>query len=366
MPPVRYTPDVEHLLEHEQQTIDDIARAVTDVAAHVAEKHGHAMRATHAKATGFAKGELTVLGGLPSELAQGLFARPGRYDVLVRYSQGPSEPLSDQASGQRGMAVKVLGVVAPGLGPRVRESREATTQDFVLAPDPAFINRTAATFRTNFGLGAGKSTYVPEAAIVVGSKVARAAEAGLEAVGLKSANLKFFGRPPLHPLSHPYYTQVPVRYGDYIAKLAAYPTDATLAAVGDPAVDAAHDDNAFRHALVATLAGHGAEFDVRAQLCTDLATMPVEDAVPEWPEDQSPYRTVARLTIPAQDAYSEARRRYFDERLAFNPWHALAAHRPLGSVNRARLKPYEAAQDLRQRQNGVRPAEPRSLAEVPD
>lgn len=362
MPPVRYTPDLERPLDHEQRTIDEITRVVTDIAAHVVRKQGHAMRATHAKATGLLKGELVVADGLPAELAQGLFARAGRYDVLVRYSQGPSEPLSDQASGQRGMAIKVLGVD----GPHVPESRERTTQDFVLAPDPSFINRTAATFRTNFALGAGKSTHVPEGAIVAGSKVARVVEAGLEAVGLASANLKFFGRPPLHPLSHPYYTQVPVRYGDYIAKLAAYPSEATLTAVGDARVDTDADDNGFRDALVATVARVGAAFDLRVQLCTDLATMPIEDAAAQWPEDQSPYRTVARLTMPAQAAYTEPRRRYFDERLAFNPWHALEAHRPLGSVNRARLRPYEAAQDLRQRENGVTPAEPRSHADVPD
>lgn len=366
MPPVRYTAEVERPLEHEQETIDQITHVVNDIAANVVRKHGHAMRATHAKATGFVKGELVVEAGLPAELAQGLFARPGRYDVLVRYSQGPSEPLSDRASGQRGMALKVLGVDAPEFGPHVPESRESTTQDFVLAPDPGFFNRTAATFRANFSHVAGKSTYVPQDLIIEGSKAARAAEAVLEAAGGKSANLKFFGRPPLHPLGHPYYTQVPVRYGDYIAKVAAYPTAATLAAVGDPNVDTRVDDNAFRDTLMTYFSRGGAEFDVRVQLCTDLTTMPVEDAVVEWPEDQSPYRTVARLTLPAQDAYTEARRRYFDERLAFNPWHALAAHRPLGSVNRARLQPYEAAQDARQRENGVAPAEPRSHAEVPD
>ena len=46
------------------------------------------MRATHAKATGFLKGKLVVADDLPRELAQGSFARPGRYDVLVRYSRG--------------------------------------------------------------------------------------------------------------------------------------------------------------------------------------------------------------------------------------------------------------------------------------
>ena len=42
--------------------------------------------------------------------------------------------------------------------------------------------------------------------------------------------------------------------------------------------------------------------------------------------------------------------------LTFRPAHSLAAHRPLGSVMRARLKVYQALSELRHRKNGV-PAE---------
>lgn len=359
--PVRYQPGVEQISDDERETIDQISKVVKDITERVEKKDGMAMRATHAKATGFLKGELLIADGLPAELAQGMFARPGRHDALIRFSQGPSEPLSDSASGQRGMSIKVLGVD----GAHVSESRERTTQDFVLAPDPTFINRNAKTFLTNFSLGAGKSTMVPESVIVAGSHVARGAEAVLETVGLSSGNLKFFGRPPVHPASHNYYSQAPVRFGEYVAKVAAVPSDRTLAAIGDSHIDTS-DDNAFRNAMVAYFARNGAEFDIRVQLCTDLETMPIEDAVVEWSEEQSPYRTVARLILSTQNAYTEERRRYFDERLAFNPWHALEEHRPLGSIMRARLQPYLAAQDSRQRANGATPAEPRSHAEVPD
>lgn len=360
--PVRYHSDVEQLLEDEQETINQLSRIVTNIAGNVESKHGAAMRATHAKATALLKGELIIADDLPAELAQGLFRSPRRFDALIRFSQGPSEPLSDKASGQRGMSIKILGAD----GAHVAESRETTTQDFVLAPDPTFINRNAKTFLSNFGLVAGKSTSVPQSLIIAGSYAARGAEAALETIGLSSGNLKFFGKTPVHPASHNYYSQAPIRFGEYVAKIAAAPSERTLRAVGDPSVDPSVDDNAFRHAMVALFAGSDAEFDIRVQLCTDLETMPVEDAVVEWDETQSPYRTVARLVLPSQNAYSEERRRFFDERLAFNPWHALEAHRPLGSVMRARLKPYLAAQDYRQRSNGVAPVEPHSHADVPD
>ena len=198
-PYVPYAPDVEQVPADEAETIEKINRMIVEMADTVRQRHGHAMRATHAKVTGLLKGELVVPAGLPAELAQGMFARPGRYDVLVRYSQGPSNPVPDRASGQRGMALKVLGVE----GSHVAGSRETTTQDWILAPDPAFINATAKTFLLNFRLGASNTPGLPEEVIVGASYPAHGVEAALEAVGLKNGTLKLLGREPLHPISHP-------------------------------------------------------------------------------------------------------------------------------------------------------------------
>lgn len=207
---------------------------------------------------------------------------------------------------------------------------------------------------------------MPEPLIIAGSYAARALEAAWEVIGSGSANLRFFGRPPRHPLSDAYYTQAAVRYGDHIAKIAAFPTVETLARIGDPRVHTRTDRDGFRNATADYFTDQQAEFEIKVQLCTDLGRMPVEDAAVVWPEDESPYRSVARLTLPVQVAYSPARRQYFDERLSFNPWHALDSHRPLGSIMRARLQPYLIAQDGRQQSNRVQPAEPRFHTDVPD
>ena len=362
MNPIPYAPDVEQMLPDEAHIIEQLSEVSVQTQRKVLEKTGSAKHGTHAKATGFVKGQLTVAPDLPPELAQGLFARPGQYDTIVRFSQGPPEPVSDKAVGQRGMAVKVLGVQ----GPHLPQSRETTTQDWVLAPDPAFINVDAKTFLESFRLGASKSPYLPQEVVIEGSRVARAVEDKLEAVGLGNPSIRFFGRAPLHPFSHPYYSQVAVRYGDYIAKVGMFPNQKMLDIIGDRDIDTDRDDNAFRSALVAYCARNEAEFEFRVQLCTDLEAMPVEDATVQWPEDQSQYRTVARLVVPPQDAYNEARRLYFDQRLAWNPAHCLEAHRPLGSIMRARMKVYVDTQEFRQNSNQAAPAEPQSLADVPD
>ena len=82
--------------------------------------------------------------------------------------------------------------------------------------------------------------------------------------------------------------------------------------MADQVPDASDDPDAFRTALVGFMRTHDAEFELPAQLCTSLDRMPVEDAAVTWPEDESPYVAVARLALPAQDAYSPARRACFD------------------------------------------------------
>jgi len=101
-------------------------------------------------------------------------------------------------------------------------------------------------------------------------------------------------------------------------------------------------------------------------LRTSAGTMPIEDASVEWPEDESPFVTVAEVDFPPQDAYSPARQVFADDRLSFTPAHSLAAHRPLGSLMRGRLKAYGAIASLRAELNAARRVEPRSLDEIPD
>jgi hypothetical protein len=74
---------------------------------------------------------------------------------------------------------------------------------------------------------------------------------------------------------------------------------------------------------------------------------------------------VATLTVPPQESYSNARQIFVDEQLSFSPWHALAAHQPLGGIMRSRRVAYEEAQKFRAERN-LRPhVEPDSIGEVP-
>jgi len=297
-PPIRYSDSIETRPEGEDRAIEGIIASMTQETRTVAEREKHAVRASHAKASAVLKGTLTVLDGLPPELRQGLFANPGRHDVAVRLAQGPGEDLDDSVSTHRGMAIKVFGVE----GEKLPGHENGQTQDFVLATGPVFPNADAAGFLTAIK-GLEKGAGMPQGVKAAVSTVAGAVNKVVKAVtGGDSPLLDFFGHSPRHPLVDSYYSQAALRYGDHVAKIAAVPVSAGQAALGDDPLDTSKNPNTFRDATVDYFTREDAEFEIRVQLCTDLDSMPVEDASVEWPEEQSPYRAVARLRLPRQPA----------------------------------------------------------------
>ncbi|MET0373535.1 MAG: catalase family protein [Rhizorhabdus sp.] len=355
----RYDPSLEQQLDDEEALMGKLETMMVDLTRLVKDKHNHAFHGTHAKLTGLLTGTLEVLPGLPAELAQGMFAHPRRYDAVVRLAPGAPEPLTDKASGQRGLSIKVMGVE----GERLQGFGESASQDWVLGLDPAFTAATARDFLHTFRYTGVKSPHLPEPAILALSRAARGVEAALEAIGTEAPNLKFFGRPPAHPFAESFYTQAAVRYGDYVAKLAAMPSADTLAAVINGAPLGSTRD-AFREAACKFVADQPVVYDIRVQLCADIQSMPIEDASAVWSEADSPYRTVARLTLPPQEAWTPERAAY-DDRLAYSPAHALVAHQPLGSIMRARMRAYRATAQFRISANGIAAVEPLCATDIP-
>jgi len=347
MPPLRYTPEIETPEPDEQATIRGIIDGMTKSSQTVEKREGHAVRASHAKSSACAIGTLAVSPDLPPELAQGLFAAGGTFDVAVRFAQGPGETLGDRVSTHRGVSVKVFGVAGEKL-----PGHHAETQDFVLATGTTFPSGTAAGFLRD-GKMIGTATPMPEGFKSAVSAAMRGVNTVLNAFGTESAKADFFGHPFSHPLTEPYFSQAPLRYGDHVVKLGLFPVAPAQLALKDWMLDPKDDENGFRHAAVNYLGAHEAVFELRVQLWTNAETQPIEDASVDWPTEESPYRTVATLRLPAQDAYSDARRRYFDDVMTFRPAHALAVHRPLGSVMRARLQVYEALSKFRHAENGI-------------
>ncbi len=356
---LRYSPDIEQPDADEQETIDGIIQGMTQQSETVEGREKHAVRASHAKSSACVTGELIVAANLPEELAQGLFAHPGTYPVAVRFAQGPGETLGDRVSTHRGMSIKVFGVEGEKL-----PGHTTNTQDFVLATGSTFPSGTAKGFLRD-GTVIGKSASLPEGVKSAVSSTMRNFNRLLHALGTESPKADFFGHPFGHPLADSYFSQAPMRWGDYVAKIAAIPASPTQASLNEWTLDPQQDENGFRHAAVEFLGEYDVVFEVRVQLWTNAETQPIEDASVEWPAAESDYRTVATIRLPQQAAYAPERVRYFDEAMTFRPAHSLVAHQPLGSVMRARLQVYRALSTFRHRENGVPEANIARIEDIP-
>lgn len=358
---VRYTDQVETRSPDEDRLADDVTASMRHISEIMVDRYRHAVRSVHSKSHGLLRGELTVHGDLPEPLRQGLFAEPASYPVIIRFSTSPGDILADSISTQRGMAVKVVGIEGHEMVPG---HQGEVTQDFLfLGASKVFGSPGLKGFLDTVRL-TEKHADADDATKEVVSNTARVANVAAQAVGVQSPALDFFGHPKSHILGETYCSLAALRYGDYFGKLCFEPASQNLRDLADSTVDTSRF-SALRDAVVAFFKTETAVWDVTVQLCTDPAAMPVEDASAAWPEDRSPYRPVARITVPPQDAYSPERRVYVDDVLAFTPWHALAAHRPLGEVMRGRKRAYEMSQVFRHKMNAQPRSEPRSIDELP-
>lgn len=359
---VRYTDSVEEIQPDEQQIFDEINQVMRDIAGKIGARQRHVVRSVHAKSHALIKARMIVKDDLPAELRQGVFAEPGKtYDVIMRFSTNPGDILSDHISSPRGVALKIIGVE----GEKTPNHQNEATQDFLMQNAKAFSAKDAAAFLKNLKT-LDKHADDSEFTKQIVSTTARLAETALEAVGAQSATLRGFGHPATNPLGETYSTLVALRYGDYFGKISLVPISENLKDLcGKKLPDVSRWDG-LKEELHKFFESEQGVWEMRVQLCTDLEKMPVEDGSVEWDEKESPFVTVASLVSEPQESYSDARRVFVDEHLSFSPWHALAAHRPLGNVMRARLSSYEQIAAYRRRAEGREMIEPRSIDELPE
>jgi len=355
-PAIRYTPDVETIKDDEAETAQGLEDTFRYIVEKTHEDLGHAHRGVHAKSHALLEGELVVHDDLADEQAQGIFERGRRYPVLIRMSAIPGDPIRDSVSLPRGFSIKIIGVD----GARLPGSEDEVTQDFLMASGPAFSNAGPEGFLQNTKLLA-TTTDRAEWAKAALSKVLRPIEKALEAVNLESGLIKGFGGyPNTNPIGDRYFTQAPLRFGDYIAKFDIVPESPNFRALTDQEIDQSNGPDAIREALAGVFADEGGVWTLRAQLCRDLEENPIEDASVVWPEKGNPYIPLGSITVKPQKSWSEERIAVLNEQTAFRPWHGVEAHRPLGAVMRARRKVYPVIQDLRSTLNGCPLHEPRT------
>jgi hypothetical protein len=361
--PVRFSREVEQPVGDEAATTTGLIKTMRYIAERTFADGGHAIRPVHAKSHGILEGYLEVDAGLPSELTQGLFAKPGRYPLVMRFSTIPGDILDDSVSVPRGLAIKVIGVE----GERLEGSERDVTQDFLLINGPAFSAPTPRKFLSTVRLLAGTTDRVQWLKKLLSATMRPLQRIIVATTGHANVTVATLGgHPETHILGETFYSQAALRFGDFIAKIAVAPMSPKLTALKQAPLNVNRAPNGLRDALVAFFTTNGGEWEIRAQLCTNLALMPIEDASVVWPEEESPYRPIARIKVQPQAAWSEARLSRVNDGMSFSPWHGLAAHRPLGGIMRARRQVYEMAKRFRAEKNGLVIEEPRERVAFDD
>ena len=302
------------------------------------DRHPPTHRDQHPKSHGYLCGEFTIHADLPAQLAHGLFARPATYPCWVRFSNASAsadgqlasdwlEQSNQQQPDGRGVAIKLLGVEGEFLPEAADHQGE---QDFLLMNSKVFMVRDVAQYLPFFSV----IKTLRRRAIDPDLPLPLDFEEQQELVRHCLAIARQFKQQPVaSPLEIPYWSATPYRLGDAAMKFKLEPV--AVGQAPDPHTLAGDRSHFLRQAIRHRLDQQEALFDFKLQIQTDAQAMPIENAMVEWPESLSPYVTVAQLRLPRQD-FDTPERRAADERQSFSPWHALAAHRPLGGVNRAR------------------------------
>lgn len=284
-------------------------------------------RALHRKAHLALAAELEVLPNLPAHAAHGLFARPGKFATWLRLSNGSGTVQSDRTPDVRGFALKVLGVAGPGaLG------GQTESQDFLLINHAAFSFPKSDEF-VGVALNAAQGPLallrylIGRYGFFAGLAMAKKLQAGI-------------GKPFSGFATETFWSAAPIACGPYAAKLRLVP-HARSTTTRPPAAWA--DD------VTARLAQAPLSFTLQLQFFVDEASTPIENASVEWTEQAAPFVDVATLTVGHQDPASAAGQALTGqvEAAQFDPWRALADHRPLGDVMRARKVVYYASQQGR-------------------
>ncbi|SHJ42319.1 hypothetical protein SAMN02745911_2430 [Aureimonas altamirensis DSM 21988] len=355
-PPVAYRDDVEDILEGEDETVASINKTFDHVLETTATDYGRAVRAVHAKAHGIIEGRMTVLDGLPPELAQGLFATSGTYPVILRLSTNAGDILDDAISLPRGLAMKVVGVKGERLA-----GAEGETQDFVMVNGKVFQAKTANQFLRSLK-GLALTTDRLDGTKKAVSTILRGVSAALKTLGVESSAINSLGGAPnVDPLGETYYSVTPFRYGDYIAKFSLAPVSDDLLELKGNIVDTDGRPDAIRETVQAEMKTRAPVWEFRVQLCRDLDKQPVEDSTKAWTEDEAPFVTVARIEAGPQDSWSDDKVASVDAGMRFSVWTGLSAHRPLGNINRARRLAYLHSSEFRQKYNRCPIHEPTKL-----
>ncbi|TID12998.1 hypothetical protein E6O75_ATG10137 [Venturia nashicola] len=339
---------VEIVPENEQEKIKAVSDQFNRFQMMNFNEHHHCLRGTHLKTQGCVVGKFNVP-NLPQHLAQGMFKRPGSYDVIMRYSSLTPKLVPDNISAPRGIGMKIFGVEGEKIWGEDKKTQDWTFNNYPILElrDPKTTYEIADSLERNWN---DLQTFADEQSKRVDADVAT-----------MGSQL-----PRQHMVAMPEWSQSAYRHGDYVAKYGVFPLgeeqkklEKTFIKDDDPINIISQEVRSFHMKNKVT-------YSFCAQLLQNLEEQPVDDVGIEWDEKKYPMEQIATLEFDPQDSWVPEFRVWWDDRITVNSWHGLKEHKPLGSTNRMRRVVYAESRKLRLRVNGYKDYfEPSSLNEVP-
>ncbi|KAK0938724.1 hypothetical protein LTR29_009692 [Friedmanniomyces endolithicus] len=313
-------------------------------------------------------GKFTVHHDLPKHLAQGMFAKPGTYDVIMRYSSLTPKIVPDNIPAPRGIGMKIFGIEGEKLYGEDMKTQDWTFNNYPILElrDPKTTYDIADSLERNWNdlatFGKEQSERVDADVATHGSQL-----------------------PRQQMVAMPQYSQSAYRHGDYVAKYGVFPIGAEQKKIENEDVKESDPMNILSQHTRAFHMKNKVTYSFCAQLLQDLKEQPVDDLGVEWDAKKYPFEQVATIEFEPQDSWLPEFRVWWDDRytasqqlphgasasltlrrITVNSWHGLKTHQPLGSTNRMRRVVYAESRKLRLRVNGYKDyVEPASLKEVP-
>jgi len=290
---------------------------------------GFVTRVNQGKSLGCLTGSFQISQGLPERLQQGIFAQASSFPAYVRFAN--ASVTDDREKDFHGMSIKLSGVDGDLLW-----GEDNNQQDFILNSYPVLFAANNNEFLSFLKATAGGAMW----------------KFLINPLNWDSAMVLLRGREEINsPFDIRYWSTTPYRFGDDTSTAVKYSVKSCSTLTTDNP-EASHE-NFLRDSMKSHLSQTDACFDFMVQFQNDPQSMPIENASSEWDEEESPFETVARLTIPSQEFQSESAMARCEE-VTFNPWQSLSQHRPLGGINRARRAVYSEAGEFRNQHNASR------------
>jgi catalase len=260
---------------------------------------------------------------IPAMYQVGIFKTPGvTYPAFLRFSGFDQE--TQNITDTKGLAIKLYNVPGKKLLPGFEDD---THHDFVFNAFPVFTFNNETTFaagvmgRTELGGGGDRL------------------RAQFGAMYPENANLdkiQKINNTVASQLLMPYYAISPYKFGlaplpSPAVKYRIYPCSGVL-----PYINATDPNpNYLTNDMTTRLAANSYCFYFQLQFQKNACDHPINDFTVEWTEQSTPYITVATINIPVQTVLTDTDATC--KHAAMNAWRVLPEHRPLGSLNRARL-----------------------------